>query len=120
MQNEPDDSRPPTLQRVRTRELRVLAALAAVIAAVALAAWWTVPSDATLVQRTRFHPDVETRVEAMNALILRGYWEARPTRELQLFLEEQPEEVRSFVQKMHPTMLNSQRDALLEDAGEGQ
>lgn len=120
MQNESDDLSPPTLERVRSRELRLLAALTAVIVTVALAAWWTVPSDAALVERARSHPDVEIRVESMNALILRGYWEARPTRELRLFLAEQPEEVTRFVRRMHPTMLNSQRDALLEGAGESQ
>ncbi len=118
MQNASDDLSPPTLARVRSRERRLLAALTATIATVALISYWFVPSDAGLLERARSHPDVEIRIESMNALLLRGYWEARPTRELLLFLEDQPEEVRRFVRRMHPTMLNSQRDALLEGVGE--
>ena len=120
MQTEPDDSSPPTLPRVRSRERRLLAALTATIAAVALMAWWTVPSDADLVERASSHADVEVRIESMNALFLRGYWEARPTRELRLFLEDQPAEVGRFVRRMHPNMLNSERDALLKDGGESE
>ncbi|MEE2939912.1 MAG: hypothetical protein VX460_05970 [Planctomycetota bacterium] len=119
MQDELEDFRPPTLPRVRSRERRLLAVFTVTIAAVALVTWWTVPSDAGLIERARTHPDVEVRIESMNALVLRGYWEARPTRELRLFLEDQPEEVQRFVRRMHPNMLNSRRDALLNDAGEG-
>ncbi|MEC8512432.1 MAG: hypothetical protein VX015_09830 [Planctomycetota bacterium] len=120
MRNEPNDPSPPALQRVRSRERRLLAVFAATLFAVALVTWWTVPSDAGLIERARSHPDVEVRIESMNALVLRGYWEARPTRELKLFLEDQPEEVRRFVQQMHPNMLNSRRDALLENVGDGE
>ena len=120
MSNESDDLSSPSLPRVRSRERRLLTILTATIAAVALLTWWTVPSDAGLVERARTHADVEIRIESMNALFLRGYWEERPTRELRLFLADQPAEVRRFVQRMHPNMLNSQRDALLKGAGESE
>lgn len=120
MQNASDDPSPTTLSRVRSRERRLLVILTATIAVVALVSSWLVPSDVGLLERARSHPDVEVRIESMNALLVRGYWEARPTRELLLFLEDQPEEVQRFVRRMHPTMLNSQRDALVEDARESE
>lgn len=115
---EAEDQGPPPLSRIRSRDRRVMVTLASILGVVALATWLTIPSDATLLERARAHPDQETRIEALNALVLRGYWDQRPTRELVQFLADQPEQVQRFVREMHPTMLNSQRDALLPAAAD--
>ena len=67
MQNASDDPRPATLPRVRSRERRLLAILTATIAVVALVSSWLVPSDADLLERARSHPDVEIRIDEVEA-----------------------------------------------------
>lgn len=104
------------LEDVRRRERRTLAALGAVVLVVAVVGWLSIPSDAELLARATTHPRTRARIEAMNALAHRGYWEERPTRELQRFLADQPAEVVRFVREQHGPLLNPARDRYLPPA----
>ena len=90
---------------VRKTERIVLIGLAVVIAIAAAVGWATVPTDAELVERASTGDDPRARVRAMNALVLRGYWEERPLAELTEFLDASPPEIRQFVADMHGSIL---------------
>ncbi|MEM6568000.1 MAG: hypothetical protein AAF957_06290 [Planctomycetota bacterium] len=102
-----DESPPPpeTSPAALRRELWILAALGAAIAAIALIAAATVPTDEELLQRASTGEDTRERVRALNSLVLRGYWEERPTAELNRFLDDSPPELREFIKRTHGSLL---------------
>lgn len=115
----PDDPRPdeapdlgaPDLGAVRRRERRVLTILGVLLAVGALVVWLTIPSDETLLERAYHHEDPETRVEAAQALVVRGYWMDRSPEEILAFLEGVPENVRVFLRDAHPALARAARPA---------
>lgn len=60
---------------------------------------------AALLERARTAESHGARCRAMNALCLRGYWDARPTAELLEFLRGAPPDVEAFVRDAHFTLL---------------
>jgi hypothetical protein len=89
---------------------RVFIAVAATLA-LAIVGWAMVGarcSDelyARLLERARSAPTIGQRCRAMNALCLRGYWDARPTSELAEFLRSASPEVQAFVREAYGTLL---------------
>ncbi len=63
------------------------------------------PTTEELLERARTPDDPRTQVQAMHALILRGYWEERPLEELTSHLESSSAEVGDFVTRMHGSLL---------------
>jgi hypothetical protein len=60
---------------------------------------------ARLLEEARSAATVGERCRAMNALCLRGYWDARSTAELGEFLRSAPPDVRAFVRDAYGTLL---------------
>ncbi|MEZ6013834.1 MAG: hypothetical protein R3F49_01860 [Planctomycetota bacterium] len=73
--------------------------------------------DAALLERARGAATHAERCRAMNALCLRGYWEARPTSDLGAFLSTAPPDVREFVREAHFTLLDERRTGTAGKAG---
>lgn len=93
------------------RERRMVAALLASCATVALAGLLTVPSQADLLETARSAEDPDDRVHALHALIRRGFWKTRAFKEFELFMKGSPEELPQFMADMHGDMLKSDRRA---------
>ena len=79
-----------------------LSALAAATIALGVAG---TPSTEELLSRAQTPDDPRAQVQAMHALILRGYWEEHPLEELTRHLESSSVEVRDFVTRMHGSLL---------------
>jgi len=60
---------------------------------------------ARLLEDARGAATVGERCRAMNALCLRGYWDARATAELGEFLRSAPPDVEAFVREAYGTLL---------------
>lgn len=90
---------------VQNRERLTVAALAVTIVIAAIVGWATIPSDAELLERASTADGTRARVRAMNALVVRGYWDERPLTELKDFLDASPPELRQFVTDMHGSVL---------------
>ena len=63
------------------------------------------PTTEELLERARTPGDPRAQVQAMHALILRGYWEERPLEELTSHLDSSSAEVGDFVTRMHGSLL---------------
>lgn len=87
------------------RERWIVACLAVVVVSAALVGRVTTPTDADLLDSATTETEVRGRVRAMNALIVRGYWEERPLAELRTFLDDSPPEIEGFVVAMHGSLL---------------
>jgi len=89
---------------------RAFSAIAAVLA-LAIVGWAMVAarcSDelyARLLEGARSAPTIGERCRAMNSLCLRGYWDVRPTSELNEFLRTAPPDVQSFMREAYGTLL---------------
>ncbi|MEM6572170.1 MAG: hypothetical protein AAF957_27395 [Planctomycetota bacterium] len=95
----------PVPDSIVRRERLIVLVLAVAIALAAGIAWATIPTDEELFEVASTHENVEARIEAMNALVVRGYWEVRTLQELRAFLKESPPELRQFVADMHGSLL---------------
>ena len=95
----------PTLEDVQRRERRMIVALVALLAGLALIGWLAIPSDEALLEQATYSPSNTERIEAMNALVHRGYWGKRPPVELRICVSQQPMEVRRFMQKEHHRLM---------------
>lgn len=79
--------------------------------ALAIVAWAMVGArcsdelHARLLAGARSAPTIGERCRAMNSLCLRGYWDARPTSELNEFLSTAPPDVQAFVREAYGTLL---------------
>lgn len=80
-------------------------------AALAIVGWAMVAArcsdelHARLLAAARAAPTVGERCRAMSSLCLRGYWDARPTSELEAFLAAAPPDVTAFVREAYGTLL---------------
>ncbi len=63
------------------------------------------PTTDELLDRARTPGAPRAQVEAMHALILRGYWEERPLEELTSYLESSSTEVGDFGTRRHGSLL---------------
>lgn len=97
---------PPQVER---RERRLLLGLSVALVVAAAIGFLTIPTEETLLDRASNHPDVEARIEAMNALVVRGYWADRSLKDLHVFLKDSPAPVRQFMADMHGGLLNPAR-----------
>ncbi|MEM9378724.1 MAG: hypothetical protein AAGB93_02165 [Planctomycetota bacterium] len=102
---EPGTEPAPIPDAILRRERLIVLVLAVAITVAASIAWATIPTDEELHEVASTHEDVEARIEAMNALVVRGYWEDRTLPELHAFLKESPAELRQFVADMHGSLL---------------
>ena len=98
---------PPAVER---RERRLLLGLMTALVVAALVGFLTIPNDAALLDRATHEPDVESRIEAMNALVVRGYWADRSLEDLQAFLKDSPAPLRQFMADMHGGLLQPRRN----------
>ena len=100
---------PPPLRGERSSEGVVqwlLALTLTAAAAVTIALGVTgAPSTEELLGRAQTPDDPRAQVQAMHALILRGYWEERPLEELTRHLDSSSDQVRDFVTRMHGSLL---------------
>ncbi len=96
----------PTLESVKRRERWLIFSLGAIVATLALVGWLSIPSEATLLEQASGSESTKARIEAMNALVHRGYWAKRPPVELRVYVSQQPEEVRQFMHQMHYRLMS--------------
>ena len=87
------------------------AGLFAACALLALGGFLTIPTEADLVHTASTHDDDFTRVRAMNAMVLRGYWKDKAFKDFERFNKAGPHAIRQFMADMHGDMLKSDRRA---------
>ncbi len=101
----------PIPQDVLRRERRVVAGLLAAILLLALGGFVTIPTEEELVHTATTHEDDLTRVRAMNAMVLRGYWKDKAFKDFERFNKAGPHAIRQFMADMHGDMLKPDRRA---------
>ena len=91
------EHRGPIPKTVLRRERRVAAGLLAAIALLAIGGYATIPTEAELVHIASTDDDDYARIEAMNSMILRGYWRDKAFKDFERFNKAGPYEVRQFL-----------------------
>lgn len=96
----------PTLEDIKRRERRLLLVLGSFAAVLALVGWLSIPSEESLLEQASNATSSKARIEAMNSLVHRGYWNDRPPVELRTYVSKQPKEVRQFMHNMHHRLMS--------------
>lgn len=96
----------PTMEDIQRRERRLVVALGGIVAVIALVGWLTIPSEASLLKQASEATSHKARIEAINTLVHRGYWNDRPPAELRVYVSQQPKEVQQFMQEMNYRLLS--------------